>query len=359
MPKPRLIELHDYNPVWPLVFQQLTDVYRHTLGDLLLRAEHVGSTSVPGLSAKPVIDIDLVVNPTDLPAAVERLTTLGYEHLGDRGRPGREAFGRPSADVPRSGANKEWPRHNLYICPTDSPELLRHTAFRDYLRDHSDAAAAYGELKRQLADLYKNDIEGYCAAKTRFIVGILKEVLPEHSYSPVIPIYILEYDPTWAQVFEQMAGVLRAKLGDLALAIEHVGSTSVPGLPAKPIIDLDVVVAEHDVPLAIEKLQELGYVHRGNRGIEGREAFERDGLDVPRDGKGTLWMVHHLYICPRNSPELRKHLAFRDYLRSHPESMQEYGRIKRELAARFSNERAAYTDAKTDFIASIMAQALK
>ncbi len=354
----RLIEIHDYDPVWPVIFQELAVVYSQTLDDLLLGVEHVGSTSVPGLSAKPVIDIDLVVDQGHLQAAIELLTALGYEHVGDRGIAGREAFDYPD-DVPLDGSGRARPRHNLYLCPSDSPELARHLAFRDYLRTHPEDATAYGELKRQLAGLYKHDIEGYSAAKTRFIVGILEAALPEQSYNPAIPIYILDYDPVWAETFKRMAEVVRADLGDLMLSIEHVGSTSVPGLAAKPIIDLDVVVAEQDVPLVIEKLQKLGYIHRGNRGIEGREAFEREGLDVPRDGKGTLWMVHHLYVVTPDSPELRKHLAFRDYLRSHPEAMQEYGRLKRELATRFSHARVAYTDAKTEFIASIMAQALK
>lgn len=137
-------------------------------------------------------------------------------------------------------------------------------------------------------------------------------------------------------------------LGDLAVAIEHVGSTAVPGLAAKPIIDLDVVVASaEDIPEAIERLARLGYYHQGDLGIPGREAFRSPG-GAPE---------HHLYLCPQDSPELRRHLAFRDYLRSHPEAAEEYAELKRALAQRFPDRRSDYTAGKAAWIAGILSRA--
>ena len=125
----------------------------------------------------------------------------------------------------------------------------------------------------------------------------------------------------------------------------HVGSTAVPGLAAKPIIDLDVVVASRDeVPRAIEALDRLGYAHRGDLGVPGREAF-RGPATVPG---------HHLYLCAADSSELRRHLAFRDHLRSHPGSAAEYARLKRDLAARHQGDREAYTRGKTAFVEEIL-----
>src|SRR5690349_20583042 len=92
------------------------------------------------------------------------------------------------------------------------------------------------------------------------------------------PVIVVDYDPAWPRLFDQLTVPVRSALGEVALRIEHVGSTSVPGLAAKPIIDISVVVAtEADVPLAIERLASIGYLHQGDLGIEGREAFVAPG----------------------------------------------------------------------------------
>lgn len=139
-------------------------------------------------------------------------------------------------------------------------------------------------------------------------------------------IVVLPYDPQWKAAFEAIRQEIEAAVGDLLLSVEHVGSTAVEGLSAKPIIDLDVVIAAaSDLPEVIERLASIGYEHEGDLGIPGREAF-------CYTGKPHL-LAHHLYVCPRDSRELHRHLAFRDYLRTHPEAAAEYGRVK-EAAAR-------------------------
>jgi len=169
------------------------------------------------------------------------------------------------------------------------------------------------------------------------------------------PVYIVEYEPAWAAVFRQLATIIGTKLGTLALRIEHIGSTSVPGLAAKPIIDLDVVVESwEDLPEVIARLGELGYCHEGERGVPGREVFGRSKKTVPEDGRGTRWMNHHLYVCSQDSEELARHLAFRDYLRAHPEAREEYAALKRSLAATHGYDREAYTDGKHQFVVGIL-----
>lgn len=159
---------------------------------------------------------------------------------------------------------------------------------------------------------------------------------------------VVEYDPNWLHIFEQLHARVWPAVSDLALSVEHVGSTSVPGLAAKPVIDLNVVArSEQDVPALIERLATLGYVHRGNLGIEGREAFYQPA-DLPR---------HHLYLSPQGSLGLRNHLTVRDHLRANPAIAREYGELKRRLARAFPDDIDGYIDGKTDFIVGILRRA--
>lgn len=160
-------------------------------------------------------------------------------------------------------------------------------------------------------------------------------------------IVVLEYDPRWPLFFEQIRALLWPAVQDVATAIEHVGSTSVPGLAAKPIIDIDIIIPPHqDLQPMITKLEPLGYTHLGTLGIAGRDAF-RQKNDLPK---------HNLYVCPADSVGVRNHLAVRDYLRTHPEAVQAYSELKFGLASKFTNDINRYVDGKTDFILSILRQ---
>ena len=158
-------------------------------------------------------------------------------------------------------------------------------------------------------------------------------------------IVVQTYDDKWHDDFEAIKAEVSAALGDTALSVEHVGSTSVHGLSAKPVIDIDIVVKNNEVEKAIALLAKIGYIHEGNLGIEGREAFHYDGKEHLKQ--------HHLYVCPEASPELRRHLAFRDYLRSHPDAVYEYSRIKEEAAKLYPNDIEKYIQHKTPVIEKI------
>ncbi len=162
------------------------------------------------------------------------------------------------------------------------------------------------------------------------------------------PVIVVPYDPAWPAFFASIKAHLAVALGETALAIEHVGSTSVPGLAAKPIIDIDAVIAsEADLPQAIGKLAGVGYQHEGEIGIVGRHAFRQpDGL--PK---------HHLYVCAVGNAELKRHLAFRDHLRENDHDAQAYGDLKQELAQRFGSDRDGYTEAKTAFVEKMLRKA--
>jgi GrpB-like predicted nucleotidyltransferase (UPF0157 family) len=162
------------------------------------------------------------------------------------------------------------------------------------------------------------------------------------------PVVIIDYDPSWPATFEQLRDRLAATLGPLAVAIEHIGSTAVPSLAAKPIIDLDVVTADRaDLPAVIQRLRPLGYHHEGDLGVPGREAFTTPTGAPP----------HHLYVCAVGTPALNRHLAFRDALRANADLARAYGDLKRDLAAKLGHFRTGYAEAKTRFVEDVLASA--
>ncbi len=160
---------------------------------------------------------------------------------------------------------------------------------------------------------------------------------------------VLPYDEQWKQDFLKIKAELADALGELAIKIEHVGSTSVQGLSAKPIIDIDVVIKDYTVlEDVVSALGEIGYQHEGNLGIVGREAFKYNGKEHLQK--------HHLYVCPEDSPELKRHLAFRDYLRAHPEAVRDYSRVKEEGAKQYPDDMERYIEHKSPFIEKIYAE---
>lgn len=172
-------------------------------------------------------------------------------------------------------------------------------------------------------------------------------------------IEISTYDEKWVKYFLLLEDVLKNTLGDLIIRIEHVGSTSVIGLGAKPILDIDVVIEDYSVFSTIIKgLEKIGYYHQEKWSFEGREAFGRKDTLVPWDGKNTNWIDHHLYVCNKDSKELAKHLAFRNYLRNNPVAVAEYEHLKRDLAKR-AIDRATYSEGKTKFVNKIFEKMMK
>jgi len=159
------------------------------------------------------------------------------------------------------------------------------------------------------------------------------------------PVVLVPHDPAWKYAASDEASRIRGILGPHQIAIHHIGSTSIPGIKAKPVLDLLGVVSRIEVLDQNPRLlQRLGYDARGEIGIPGRRYFRR-----PPDGPAT----HHLHCFAQGDPNIDRHLLFRDYLLSHPETATAYERLKEALAARFPNGSPAYADTKTDFIRDI------
>jgi GrpB-like predicted nucleotidyltransferase (UPF0157 family) len=167
MPKlsQRKVLVVDYDSSWPVTFATLQAPTWDALRDIAVSVEHVGSTSVPGLAARPIIDIDVIVpSRAQMPAAIESLAALGYLHSGNLGIEDREAFKSPAG----------LPAHHLYACVQGSAALTNHLTIRDCLRRNPAAAAAYGEIKKQLAEQFPTDIDRYIEGKTDFLLEVLR-----------------------------------------------------------------------------------------------------------------------------------------------------------------------------------------
>lgn len=154
---------------------------------------------------------------------------------------------------------------------------------------------------------------------------------------------VLPYDRAWKDAFEAIKTEIEAALGDQILGIEHVGSTSVEGMSAKPCIDIDIIIRDDTVfDTVVRRLAAIGYIHEGDLGIPGREAFRYES-------KPHL-LTHHLYVCPQNSRELHRHLTFRDYLRTHPEAVRQYSLAKETAARRYPEDITKYMACKAPCI---------
>lgn len=160
-------------------------------------------------------------------------------------------------------------------------------------------------------------------------------------------VQVVEHDPGWAALFARECIALKRTLGSLASDVQQVGSTAVPGLPAKPIIDIAVAVRALDViPDIIRNLTAIGYRYRGDGGKDGGHLFVREPLPDIR--------TVHTHVVEKSDPQWTEYLLFRDILLKDPDLRKKYADLKTALAAQFPNDRKAYTDGKADFIQGVL-----
>ncbi len=163
-------------------------------------------------------------------------------------------------------------------------------------------------------------------------------------------VIVAEYDPRWPEQFAEEAARLQQAMGDPMVAVEHVGSTSVPGLSAKPVIDILVGVrALAEGEQAVPALEALGYECRGENGIPGRLFFRKGLVQYRR--------THHLHMVETGHEQWASMLSFRDYLRAHPDEVRRYEALKHDLARQFRDDRRAYTDGKAEFVQAVLEKA--
>jgi GrpB-like predicted nucleotidyltransferase (UPF0157 family) len=156
------------------------------------------------------------------------------------------------------------------------------------------------------------------------------------------------YEDEWTCLYEEEKARLQAAVGDQVLDIQHVGSTAIPGIVAKPILDVAVAVRSFEAAfVCIEPIVALGYEYHGENGIPRRHYF------VLRD-PDTGHTLIHLHMNELDGPDWENQILFRDYLLAHPEAAAEYATLKRDLATQYPQDRDAYTDAKAPFIQQVL-----
>ena len=160
------------------------------------------------------------------------------------------------------------------------------------------------------------------------------------------PIIVVDYNANWSSQYEQEKIEIIKALGDTIVDIQHIGSTSVPGLAAKPVIDILLGLEISPNAAQISSLEALGYLYLGEFGIPGRHYFRRG---MPR--------THQIHAVQVNSEFWKTHILFRDFLRTHPEAGWQYEALKRHLAVEFRYERDRYTDSKAPLINQLLVQA--
>ena len=161
---------------------------------------------------------------------------------------------------------------------------------------------------------------------------------------PADRVRLLTWTPAWAERFRAERTELERAVGGRVLAIEHIGSTSISGIRAKPIVDIGIAVESFEAARAtVPPIEALDYVYRGEHGIAGRHFFQKGD---PRE--------FNLHMLEITSEEWQRHIAFRDYLRSHRDAALEYEALKQELARRHANDVEAYAEAKTPFVRRII-----
>ncbi|MDJ1632199.1 GrpB family protein [Rhizobium rhizogenes] len=169
---PTLVEIVPYDPNWPRDFSSADTVLRKILGTSVVAVDHVGSTAIPRMSAKPIIDIDITLSSlAAVPSASRKLIDAGYEPRGNR-------YDDVWAFILKSSA----PKLRVYLCPPQNRTHERRVMFRDYLRHHDEAAEAYSTLKKQLAEQFPYDGDRYTAEKSMFVQEILVRAQSERSW---------------------------------------------------------------------------------------------------------------------------------------------------------------------------------
>jgi GrpB-like predicted nucleotidyltransferase (UPF0157 family) len=352
----RPIVIVDYDPAWKELFEYERAMLVRACGeDAFTRIEHVGSTAVPGLAAKPIIDIMPGVRSLDAFAPlIAKVASLGYAYVPEFERDTAAGPGMPFRRYFRKDVDGERAFH--LHCVEHGGEFWRdHLLFRNHLRFHNDDLQAYAALKRRLAGdynrtMFEQGIDtniGYTDRKTELIEQIKAKARAVIARST--PIVIAEPDPRWPSRFEELRARITAIAGDEAAGIEHVGSTSVRELPAKPTIDIAIGVRSMEASRALTpRLLEAGYA-KGRDNFPDWRYFDRED-HAPNDNV-------RLHVVPFGGVRWNRYLLFRDYLRAHPEWAGRYAELKRALAAEFGKDRLGYVEGKSDFVELVQRRA--
>jgi GrpB-like predicted nucleotidyltransferase (UPF0157 family) len=350
------IVIADYDPSWPQMFIDERALIHETVGrELFVRIEHVGSTAVPGLAAKPIIDMMPGVRSLNdvTPDVIAPLERIGWEYVPEYERANAVDEGMPDRRYFRKDRNGERAYH-MHLVEHGSEFWVKHLRFRNYLRYFPEDRDAYGKLKREIAADYNAKMDAtwastelnlhYTENKTEFVEGVLTKYAAQIEAHPQI--VVVAYDARWPELSAVERARLGAALGGHALSIEHVGSTSVPGLAAKPTIDTVVGIADMAV---IDEIRPV-VVGLGYRELRLNE--DDWGYAPLRGGE----MKYNTHFVPYGGERWQYYIDFRDYLRAHPDVAAAYAALKLANAEEFGGDILGYIEAKSEFIAEMRAR---
>jgi GrpB-like predicted nucleotidyltransferase (UPF0157 family) len=341
--KIRHVVLTAPNPMWPKLFDESASEIKTILGDNCVEIYHIGSTAIPNIYAKPIVDILPVVKDIKIIDSLNsKFEALNYICMGEYGIAGRRFYWK-------SKTNRT---HNIHLFEQGSSEILRHVAFRDFMRMHKNYAQAYSVLKRCLAEVFTYDIENYVDAKRSFVqmIDYLTGTAREKQLQAEDNIIIEPYNSAWPKLAEAEIKAIKIIANDLPyVAIEHIGSTAVPKLSSKPIIDIFITVksiAESDHWVSV--LESLGYLYwKDNPDREHLRFFK----GMPPYGETR---THHIHIVEASNDTIEHRILFRDILCNNEKIRLEYEDLKVQLSQFHTKDRELYTDKKESFIKSVL-----
>ncbi len=340
----RKVELLPHDGNWKTLFDQEEIRLKKILSDNLMGCYHIGSTAINNIYAKPIIDILCVVKSmTILDKMDEAFIKHAYTPMGELGIAGRRFYIK----------SKEKRTHHLHIFQEGNSEIKRHVAFRDFLNQHQEYARGYSLIKLKLAKIFPNDIEGYIKGKNAFIeyidyqTGNAKKIQLQASDT----ISIQTYDLKWRQLANAEIEIIKSYCQSLDYyCIEHIGSTAVPDLASKSVIDIFIVLYNlNEGSKWVKDLAHLGYVFwEDNPDKSHLRLFK----GMPPFGSGR---THHLHIVTKDNTTWEHRVAFRDILRKDKLKMKAYQKLKHQLAKQYKHDREQYTEKKGEFIKAVLA----
>ncbi|WP_218813597.1 GrpB family protein [Rickettsiella endosymbiont of Dermanyssus gallinae] len=341
--KIKLVELTEYNPEWPKIFADAANEIKSILKENCVQIHHIGSTAIPNIYAKPIIDILPVVKDISLVDSLNHeFEERGYVCMGEYGISGRRFYWK----------SKTKRTHNIHLFEQGSPEVKRHLLFRDFMIAYEDYAQAYSLVKQSLAEVFSEDIENYCNGKSSFVQMIDYKTgsAKTEQLNAQDNIIIEPYNSNWSKLAEAEIKAIRGVSSPLSyVSIEHLGSTAVPGLSSKPIIDIFIAVKSiEEANQWIKPLETLAYVFWDENPNKSHLRFFKG---MPPFGEKR---THHIHIIDISSIKMEHRILFRDILRRDHKIRLEYEALKIKLSESNSADREAYTDKKGEFIKKVL-----
>lgn len=341
--KIRCVELTAPDPKWSKLFSKSANEIKTILQNNCVEVHHIGSTAIPTIYAKPIIDIlPVVKNLQTVDLLNPKFEALGYVCMGEYGIPGRRFYWK----------SQTMRTHNIHLFEQGSSEIVRHLAFRDYMREHEDYAHAYSVIKCCLAEVFAYDIENYVNGKSSFVqmIDYKTGTARTKQLAAQDTIIIQPYNPTWPQLANAEIKAIKTLCNHLPYnSIEHIGSTAVPELSGKPIIDIFITVPSIEQAAHwVSPLESLGYLYWEENPDKTHLRFFKG---MPPYGEGR---THHVHLVDASNNTVEHRILFRDILRRNEKIRLDYESLKFTLAKTQATDRETYTDSKSQFIESIL-----